>query len=147
MIKILFICHGNICRSPMAEFILKDRIKKANLDIYTDSKAVSNEEYGNDMHIGAKRVLDKYHIEYTKRAAKKISQEDYENFDVIYCMDQSNLYYLNRIVNDYQHKIKLLDTKDIEDPWYTGDFEGVYKQISQAIDNLLAKGEKHGYQI
>jgi len=137
MRKILFVCHGNICRSPMAEFILKDRIKKYNLDIYTDSLAVSNEEYGNDIYPKAKRILDKYHIEYTSRHARKIEQSDYDNFDEIYVMDQSNLYYINRIVNDTDNKIKLLSEQDIIDPWYSDNFELAYTQISQAIDKLI----------
>lgn len=136
MRKILFVCHGNICRSPMAEFILKDRIRKYKLDIYTESRAVSNEEYMNDIYPPAKRILDKYNIVYDRHYAKRISQQDYKDYDEIYVMDESNMYYIKRLIDDSDNKIKLLNGQ-IEDPWYTGRYDAVYKQIEEGIDNLI----------
>lgn len=136
MRKILFVCHGNICRSPMAEFILKDRIKKYNLDIYTESRAVSSEEYMNDIYPPAKRVLDKHNIKYDRHYAKRISFQDYDDYDEIYVMDNSNMYYITRMIDDKDNKIKLLNG-EIEDPWYTDNFESVFKQIEEGIDKLI----------
>lgn len=136
MRKILFVCHGNICRSPMAEFILKDRIRKYKLDICTESRAVSNEEYMNDIYPPAKRILDKYSIAYDRHYAKRISQQDYKDYDEIYVMDESNMYYIKRLIDDSDNKIKLLNGQ-IEDPWYTGRYDAVYKQIEEGIDNLI----------
>ena len=136
MRKILFVCHGNICRSPMAEFILKDKIKKYRLDIYTESRAVSNEEYMNDIYQSAKKIMDKNDILYDRHYAKRISQQDYEEYDEIYVMDTSNMYYIQRLIKDSDNKIKFLNG-EIEDPWYTGRYDVVYKQIEEGINNLI----------
>ena len=137
MIKILFVCHGNICRSPMAEYILKDRIIKDKLHIYVESRATSFEEIGNDIYWPVKEILEKHCIKYERHKAKRISQEDYDNFDLIYVMDGNNLYAINRIVKDTKNKIRKLREFDIEDPWYSGNFEKVYEEIAKGIEMLI----------
>ena len=132
MRKVLFVCLGNICRSPMAEFICKS----IRDDIYCESRAVSYEEDGNDMYPAAKRCLDKHNIAYTRHRATRINQKDYDEFDEIYVMDYSNLRRINNIVNDYDNKIKLLYKEEIEDPWWTGNFDKVYEQLYDGIKSL-----------
>ena len=132
MKKILFVCHGNICRSPMAEFICK----QIRPEIYCESRAVSYEEQDNDVYPPAKRCLDKHGIKYTKHKARIITQEDYDNFDVIYVMDKSNLRLINNIVDNYADKIKMLCDYEVEDPWYSGNYERVYQQLLEKIKKL-----------
>ena len=132
MRKVLFVCLGNICRSPMAEFICKS----IRDDIYCESRAVSYEEDGNDMYPAAKRCLDKHNIAYTRHRATRINQKDYDEFDEIYVMDYSNLRRINNIVDDYDNKIKLLYKEEIEDPWWTGNFDKVYEQLYDGIKSL-----------
>ena len=136
MKKILFLCHGNICRSPMAEYIMKDIVKKNHkedeYEIY--SKALTYEEIGNDIYYKAKEILDKYHIPYDKRQASIFTKYDYDYYDIIIIMDDENKYYLNRIIEDKNNKVfKLMNflnkTRDVSDPWYTRDFETAYDDI------------------
>ena len=141
MIKVLFVCHGNICRSPMAEFIMKDMAKKRNLDCVVESCATSYEEIGNDIHYGTKRILDKYNIPYDKRKARRITMDDYQKFDLIICMDQNNMYNLKRINSDTSKVHLLLEfvglNRDVLDPWYTGDFQATYDDIVLGIKGLI----------
>lgn len=131
----MFICHGNICRSPMAEFIMKKIVKDNNKenDYYIESSAMTYEEIGNDIYYLAKETLDKYNIPYSKRCAKIFKKSDYDNFDYIIIMDEENKKDISYI-NDYENKIyKLLyfigSDSDVSDPWYTRKFDVCFKDI------------------
>ena len=147
MIKILFVCHGNICRSPMAEFMFKNMVKEKGVaqDFYIESAATSREEIGNDMHYGAKEVLRKHGIPFERRAARQMTMDDYSKFDYIICMDSMNLRNLNRIIGgDTLGKVDRLmsfagKNADVADPWYTGDFDVTYRDIAQGLKGLLEK--------
>lgn len=143
--RILFICHGNICRSPMAEFIMKNMAAKAfpDTDIYIESAATSFEEIGNDMYPPAKRKLRQMSVPFSPRAARRIMPEDYERFDLLIGMDSRNITNINKIVGGDPHgKVRLLLSfagveRDISDPWYTGDFDRTYDDITTGCDALL----------
>lgn len=148
MIKVLFVCHGNICRSVMAEFMLKDYVKnKGVAELFLiDSKAVSREEIGNDMYYAAKKCLDYHHIPYQKHQASQVSQADYLNYDYIFLMDESNQRRITTIINnDKENKISLfLKDHSIADPWYSGDFETTYQELTKGIEDFIAKLETEG---
>ena len=146
MIRILFLCHGNICRSPMAEFIFKDLVRKNGLEdrFYIESAAVSTEEIGNSIYPPAKRCLNAHGIPFDKgKTARQITRADYDRFDLIIYMDRMNLRWLKWIIpDDPQNKIKLMMSftghdRDVADPWYTGDFETTYRDIMEASQMLL----------
>lgn len=145
MIKIMFVCHGNICRSPMAEFYMKHIVEKAGLEneIFVASSATSREEIGNDTHYGTKSILSKYNIPFSPRHAIQFTYDDYENYDLILLMDKNNLRNIKYIVpDDNEEKIKLLldfagDNSSIADPWYTGEFESTYRDVKRGCDSLL----------
>ena len=137
MNRICFVCLGNICRSPMAEFILKQKLRNNNIDnVIVESRATSYEEEGNDTYYKAKQVLDKKNIKYTKRESTRLEKEDLNKYDVIYYMDDSNLYNIKRILGE-SNKYKKLSTKDIEDPWYTNNFDKVFEEIDEACNKIL----------
>ena len=144
MTKILFICHGNICRSPMAEYVMKNLAKKRE-DIYVESKAVSTEEIGNPIYPPAARTLKKHNIPFGNHRARQIEKGDYNKFDYIIVMEEYNLPRLFRIIgSDPENKVsKLLDFTnipgDIEDPWFTGNFEKVFEQITLGCKGLLER--------
>jgi len=142
MIKICFVCLGNICRSPMAEYMMKSFLKKRGEDInyYITSRGTSSEEEGNDLYPPVKKILDLYGIDYDKHVAKKIVKEDYYKYDYFVCMEVSNKESLLRIfqVEDSSKIILLLD-RDISDPWYTRDFEPAFRDIDIGIISLYKK--------
>ena len=145
MTKILFVCHGNICRSPMAEFLLKDMIKKEGLaDRFVIASAgTSREEIGNPVHQGTRKKLAQDHISAAGKYAVQLTKEDYEKYDLILGMDRANISNILRIIgSDPQEKVhRLLDftelPRDIADPWYTGDFEITYTEIKAGCAALL----------
>lgn len=150
MIKILFICHGNICRSPMAEFIMKKLVADRGLggDFYIESAAVSREETGNDIYPPAKRKLTEKGVPFTSRRARTVTDRDFEEFDHIIVMDGSNLRILERNF-PYSDKVCRLsdfsDGADVADPWYSGDFErafdDIYKGCLGLLDSLMGNLE------
>ena len=155
MIKVLFVCHGNICRSPMAEFLFKDLVKKEGLDslFHIESRATSREEIGNGVHYGTKKILNSLGIDCSKKRACQITYNDYLEYDYILLMDSNNLYNLKRIVpNDKNKKVHLLLeyanlSRDISDPWYTGDFDKTYNDIMLGINAFLAYLKKNKLSI
>lgn len=138
MIRILFLCHGNICRSPMAEFIMKDLVKKSgkDQDFEIASKALTTEEIGNDMYGAAKKCLDKHEVAYTRRKASLFSRGDYDYYDYIFIMNEENKRLIDEIVKG--DKIDFLNG-EIADPWYTRDFETTYCQIKEGCERILAQ--------
>ncbi len=139
MKKILFICHGNICRSPMGKFILEDLVRKAGLssEFEIDSAAVSREELGNPLYPPARRELQKHGIPCEGHRARQVTMEDYRRFDRIYYMDGSNARYLSRMLPSDPEKIRPLLQRDVADPWYTGDFAAAYEDIVEGCRKIL----------
>lgn len=141
MKKVMFLCHGNICRSPIAEFVFKDMAK--GYDVFAESKAVSREEIGNDIYPPAKEVLRRHSIPFSHHAARQVTRQDYEDFDYIIIMESYNMPRLLRIIGeDDENKVfRLLDftdrPRDIEDPWYSGNFEKVFSEIQEGCSALL----------
>jgi len=142
MIRILFVCHGNICRSPMAEFIMKSLAKKYSIDkeLYITSKATSMEEIGNDIYPPAKKVLSKNSIPYEKHSASRIVKADLDSFDLIIGMDTYNMQNIRRMLGDSPKIHKLCEysntTVDVDDPWYTRDFDQCFGEIYAHCNNL-----------
>ena len=158
MKKILFICHGNICRSVMAEMVMKELCRQAGAEerFVIASAAVSAEETGNDIYPPAKRKLSEKGIPFTRHAARQITREDYHRYDYIICADRSNLRWLEYIIGpDTENKVSLMkqwlnhkmandkmandQMVNISDPWYTGDFEAAYRDIEASCKQILAR--------
>jgi len=147
MINILFVCHGNICRSPMAEFVLKDMVKKRGLEkeFFISSAATSTEEIGNSVHRGTREKLKQYGISTEGKYAVQLKKQDYQKYDYILAMDKANVRNIQRIVGeDSQNKVHLLlsyaeKNTDIADPWYTGDFDKTYDDIVEGCNAFLNK--------
>lgn len=147
MTRILFICHGNICRSPMAEFVMKELVRRAGRqdEFLIESAATSREELGNDMHYGTRTKLREMGIPFERRAARQITPNDYNKYDYLVAMDDENIYYMSRCwAPDPEGKIvRLLSfagkTRDIADPWYTGNFDQTYEDILEGCTAFLEK--------
>ena len=139
MIKILFVCHGNICRSPMAEFVMKDLAKKAGVaeKFEIASAAVSREEIGNPVYPPARRELSKHGIDCHGHKARQVTMADYHHFDRIYYMDRSNARYLERLLPHDPKKIRPLLDHDVADPWYTGDFSQTWEDVLTGCKAIL----------
>ena len=139
MIKVLFICHGNICRSVMGEYILKDLVKKAGRegDFEIDSAAVSREEIGNPIYPPARRELLRRGVPVGDHRARQVTLEDYRHFDRIYYMDGSNARYLSRLLPRDPEKIRPLLDRDVADPWYTGDFRRTWEDLVEGCKAIL----------
>ena len=147
MRNILFVCHGNICRSPMAEFILKALVKAYGLEdlYYIESAGVSDEEYGNPIYPPAKRCLNQHGVWFDPRkTAREVTRADYARFDRIIYMDYSNRRWLDRIFGgDQEGKVHSMmsytgKSRDVADPWYTGDFERTFQDILEGCEAMLS---------
>ena len=144
MTRILFICHGNICRSPMAEFIMKDLVKKAGLETqFHIESAASTEEIGNPVYPPARRKLSEHGIDCTGKTARQRTNSDYDKFDLLIGMDRANLRNMHRICGgDFANKPHLLmdytdRPGDVADPWYTDDFETTWRDVLAGCRGLL----------
>ena len=146
VVRILFVCHGNICRSPMAEFITKDLIGKRALTGYVtaESCATSNEEIGNDIYPPVRRVLSDHGIAFEHRIAGRMTVSDYEDNNLIIAMDRYNISNMRGFVKgDPDRKVRLMmsfvgEDNDVDDPWYSGDFERTFDDLSRACNAMLS---------
>ena len=144
MVRVMFICHGNICRSPMAEFVMKDIVRRNGMEgmFEIDSCATSREEIGNDMYPPAKRKLTEKGVSFARRKARQITAEDIEAYDYLICMDKNNMRNLKRMFGDKAEKVRMLmqlvgEERDVADPWYTGDFEATYDDVVRGCTALF----------
>ncbi|MBP3704593.1 MAG: low molecular weight phosphotyrosine protein phosphatase [Clostridia bacterium] len=150
MIRIMFICLGNICRSPMAEFVMKELVRRAGeeKEFEIASSATSREEIGNDIHYGTRRMLEEMNIPFTRRAAVQLTRADYDKYDLLLAMDTSNLRNIERITGgDPEGKVHLLleyagENRSIADPWYTGDFEETWRDVLRGCEALYKSLKK-----
>ena len=139
MHKVLFVCHGNICRSPMGEFVMKDLVAKAgrSAEFHIASAAVSREELGNPVYPPARRELQKHGIRCDGHAAHQITRAELDRYDHIYYMDASNARYLRRLFGDDAAKCQPLLDHDVADPWYTGNFTETWNDILEGCTRIL----------
>ena len=146
MVKILFLCHGNICRSPMGQYILQDMVSKAGraAEFEIDSAAVSREEIGNGVYPPARRELEKRGVPCGGHRARQVTMEDYRHFDRIYYMDKSNARFLDRLLPRDPDKIRPLLSRDVADPWYTGDFSATWDDIVEGCQAILKTEDHNG---
>ena len=150
MIKILFVCHGNICRSPMAEFVMKDIVKKLNIadKFEIASAATSTEEIGNPVYPPARKKLAEEGLSCSGKTARQMTKDDYGDYDYIVAMDRNNLRNMVRFTgDDPEGKVSLLmdytpTPRDVADPWYTGDFQQTWDDVNEGCRGLLEAIEK-----
>ena len=146
MTKILFVCHGNICRSPMAEFVMKDMVRREGLERNYEiaSAATSREEIGNPIYQPAGRKLAEKGVAYDGHRARQMTKADYSRYDLIVCMDHANVRNARRITGgDLKHKLRLLldytdrPGEEVADPWYTGKFDATWRDVTEGCAALL----------
>ena len=140
MIKILMVCHGNICRSPMAEFVMKDMVKKARLEWKFEiaSAATSTEEIGNPVHWGTREKLSAAGISCKGKTARQMTKRDYAEYDLLIGMDRANIRNMTRIAGgDPDGKIRMLLEREVADPWYTGNFDATWRDVVEGCTALL----------
>ena len=142
--KILFVCHGNICRSPMAEFVMKDLLAKAGItDVSVESAALRTDEIGNDIHYGTRGILVKYGIPFVRRSAWQLTAAKVSEYDMVVGMDAYNMADLKRLVypEDMGKVFKMLELtgslRDVADPWFTGNFEATYEDVLAGCTAIL----------
>ena len=143
--KILFVCHGNICRSPMAEFVMKDLVEKNHRqnDFFIASAATSREELGNPVYPPARRIMELHGINCRGKYARQITMRDYEEYDLLIGMDKYNIVNMKRFFDgDPENKISLLlqwanIDREVADPWYSGDFEATWQDVNTGCKALL----------
>ena len=149
----MFVCYGNICRSPMAEFLFKDKVKKLGIEeqFVINSSATSTEELGNGVHYGTRQVLDRLKISYSGKYSVRLKQTDYDNYDFFIGMDENNRRTMNRMLGgDPLGKISLLmdytkRPRDVADPYWTGNFKDTYDDINEGLDAFLIFLQKRNY--
>ena len=139
MIKVLFVCHGNICRSPMGEYILKDMVSRRGISQRFEiaSAAVSTEELGNPVYPPARRELQRHGIRCDGHAAHQITRAELRHYDHIYYMDASNARWLRRLFGREADKCRPLLSRDVADPWYTGDFSQTWDDLAEGCERIL----------
>ena len=146
MKNIIFVCHGNICRSVAAEYIMKNKLAKYEmLDRFNvTSRATSREEIGNDIYFPMKKALENKKIPYDRHHARQISRQDYDDADYIFYMDSFNKRNLSYLIDDYKQIIFPITIytphiSQIDDPWYTGQFDEVVEQLEECIDDIIQR--------
>ena len=141
--KIMFVCHGNICRSPIAEFVMKKMLADEGIDgVECSSSAVSSEEEGNDIYHDAKRIMRSNGIPFAFHRAHRITDSEFEAADLVYVMDMSNYRALGRRFSDLD-KVHMLLDRDVDDPWYSGDFNAAYQDIYQGCAKIIQEITKN----
>lgn len=150
MINVMFVCHGNICRSTMAEFLFRDMVEKTGMGdkFFIASSATSREEIGNGVHYGTRKILDRFGIDYSKKKAVQLARADYDKYDYFIGMDDANVRNMTRILGEDEKVYKFLDFTSekgsIADPWYTGDFEQTYRDVIKGCGGFIEHLRKEG---